>query len=298
MRRLPRAISGLVLYLLLIFNLERITYQDVKLVDIKGFVYVMIALVIVLIIQFKFIRGQSIGILLFISTILYFIGKFFVFYYYTRWNENTVYLIITELAFIWIAILIARVAGSALNDFQEAVESITFSNLEKTKEVEEAMRDIQAEFYRSRRYNFPLTLVVVQPDTNPLEYNPHVAIKEIQQSMLSRYATVSLARELSKNLRLLDTIVDLKKNMRFAILYPQTDGDKANFLIQRINSVAENMGISVTCGHASFPDDALTFDELLRSASDTMRYPLISDPIMTAEMINEPIKEDTNTESK
>lgn len=294
MRRLPRAITGLVFYLLVIFNLERITYQDIKLIDIKGFVYVMVALVIILIIQFKFLRRQPLGILLFVSTILYFIGKFLVFYYYTRWNENTVYLIITELAFLWIAILIGRIAGSALEDFEEAVESITFSNLEKTKELREAMREIQAEFYRSRRYNYPLTLVVVQPDTDPLEYNPHVAIKEIQQSMLSRYATVSLARELSKNLRLLDTIIDLKKNMRFAILYPQTEGDKANFLIKRINSVADKMGISVTCGHASFPNDALTFEELLRSANDNMRFPLISEPHQATDLIDEPVQKDSN----
>ena len=298
MRRLPRAITGLVIYLLIIFNLERITFQDVKLIDIKGFVYVMIALSIVFIIQFDFFRRQSIGILLFISTILYFIGKYFVFYYYTNWDENTVYLIITELCFLWLAILIARIAGTAIKDFETAVESITFSDIEKTRLLDEARRDIQAEFYRSRRYNHPLTLVVVQPNTNPIEFNPQVAIEEIQNSMLSRYATVSLARELSKNLRLLDTIIDLKKNMRLAILYPQTEGYKADFLIQRINSVADNMGISVTCGHASFPNDALTFDELLRTATDNMRILPNSDPFKSSEAINEPIQDEINPAEK
>lgn len=302
MRRLPRATAGLIIYMLVIFNIERITLQDTTFIDIKGFVYVLVALFIIAIIQFDQIRTQSNGILLFVATTLYFIGKFSVFYYYTTWNENTIYLIITELAVLWLGILLAKIVGDAIRDFEEAVEAITFSNLEKTQDLEEAMRGIQAEFYRSRRYNYPVTLVVVQPETNPLEYNPHIAIKEIQQSLLSRYSTVRLARELSKNLRLLDTIIDLKKNMRFAILYPQTEGNKADTLIQRINQVASDMGIAVTCGHASFPSDALTFQELLHTASDNMRYPTVASPLRPAPVLRtepaEPIPLENEAENE
>ncbi len=279
MRSLPRAVTGLVIYLLVIFNIERFTIQETIPIDLKGFVYVMVALFIIGIIQFDFIRNQSAGFLLFVATTGYFIAKFSIFYYYTHWDENSIYLIITELVVLWLGIWLAKIVGAAIQDFQQAVEAITFSNLEKTKDINEASRDVQAEFYRSRRYNYPLTLVIVQPETGQIQYNPQVAIKEIQQSILSRYATVSLARELSKNLRLLDTIIDLKKNMRFAILYPQTEGDKADYLIDRINTVASDLGIAVTCGHASFPSDALTFDELLSTASDHMRYPLVAKPI-------------------
>lgn len=278
MRSLPRSVTGLIFYLLVIFNIERLTLQDTAVVDIKGFVYILVALFILAIIRIGRVRDQSLGLLLFLATTAYFIGKFSVFYYYTRWNENTIYLIITELAVLWIGIWLAKLVGNGIKDFSDAVESITFSSLEKTKTLDEAEREIQAEFYRSRRYNYPLTLVVVQPETNPLEYNPHIAIQEMQSALLSRYATVSLARELGKDLRLLDTIIDLKKKMRFAILYPQTDGEKADYLIDRINTIATSLGIGVTCGHASFPSDALTFEELLSTASDHMRYPSIAKP--------------------
>ncbi len=278
MRRLPRSITALVFYLFFIFNIERVTLQDAGIVDIKGFVYLLVALFVLVIIRVDRIRDQSLGILLFLATTVYFIGKFSVFYFYTLWNENTIYLIITELAVLWIGIWLAKMVGDAVKDFSEAVESITFSSLEKTKTLEEADRDIQAELYRSRRYNYPLTLVVVQPETDPLEYIPQIAIQEMQKSLLSRYAAVSLARELGKELRLLDTIIDLKHNMRFAILFPQTDGGKADYLIDRIYKIAIDLGVGVTCGHASFPSDALTFDELLYTASDHMRYPTSSKP--------------------
>ena len=185
------------------------------------------------------------------------------------------------MAFLWIGIILAKIVGDAIEDFRNAVESITFSEFEKTKDLEEAAREIQAEFYRSRRYNYPLTLVVVQPETSHMEYSPQLAVQEIQHSLLSRYPTVSFARELSKELRLLDTIIDLKQNLRFAILYPQTEGDKADLLIERINNVASKLGIGVTCGHAAFPADALTFEELLHTASDHMRFPLVAKPITT-----------------
>jgi len=290
MRRLPRAITGLILFLLIFFNLERITLQDTSIIDIKGFVYVLISIFIILILQVDFVRRQSAGVLILASTIFYLVGKFFVFYYFTNWDENTIYLIITEISLVWIGILIARIAGAAMVDFQDAVESITFSHLEKAKDITSAHGEIQTEFYRSRRYNYPLTLIVVQPDTNPLEYNPHIAVREIQQSMLGRYATVSLVRELSNNLRLLDTVIDLKDNMRFAILSPQTEEDKADNVIQRINTIANDMGISVTCGHATFPKDALTFEELLRTATDHMRFPLVS-----SQLVNFETKDEDNT---
>jgi len=295
MRRLPRSITALVLYLFVIFNIERVTLQNIGVVDIKGFVYLLVALFVLVIIRIDRIRDQSIGVLLFLATTVYFIGKFSVFYYYTQWNENTIYLIITELAVLWIGIWLAKMAGNAVKDFSEAVESITFSSLEKTKTLEEADRDIQAELYRSRRYNYPLTLVVVQPETDPLEYVPQIAIQEMQRSLLSRYAAVSLARELGKELRLLDTIIDLKHNMRFAILFPQTDGGKADFLIDRIYKIATDLGVGVTCGHASFPSDALTFEELLYTASDHMRYPTNSKP--PEEFTNSEIPEKTSTDN-
>ena len=80
MRSLPRAITGLVLYLLVIFNIERITLQDDALVDIKGFVYVLIALFIIAIIQYERVRSQSVWTLYFIATTIYFFGKFSVFF--------------------------------------------------------------------------------------------------------------------------------------------------------------------------------------------------------------------------
>ncbi len=273
MKRLPRSIVSLIIYLLVLFNLERITQQDTQVIDIKGFVYILIVILIISIIQIETVRNISLPYLLIGSTILYAIGKFIVFYYWTVWNNGQVYLIITELSLIWLAVILARMIGTYLGDFKKAVESITFSGLEKAKNLNDAREEIQTEFYRSRRYNYPLTLVVVQPDTNPLEYNQNIAIKEIQTSMLGRYAAVRLAKELSKNLRLLDTIIDLGKDTSIAILYPQTDGDKADYLINRINSSAHDMGFSVACGHASFPSDALTFDELLRVASDNVKFP-------------------------
>ena len=273
MKRLPRSIVSLIIYLLVLFNLERIPQQDTQVIDIKGFVYILIVILIISIIQIETVRNISLPYLLIGSTILYVIGKFIVFYYWTAWDNGQVYLIITELSLIWLAVILARMIGTYLGDFKKAVESITFSGLEKAKNLNDAREEIQTEFYRSRRYNYPLTLVVVQPDTNPLEYNQNIAIKEIQTSMLGRYAAVRLAKELSKNLRLLDTIIDLGKDTSIAILYPQTDGDKADYLINRINSSAHDMGFSVACGHASFPSDALTFDELLRVASDNVKFP-------------------------
>jgi len=51
-------------------------------------------------------------------------------------------------------------------------------------------------------------------------------------------------------------------------LCPETNAASSEILRQRIQTaVKSSLGVSLTIGVASFPDDALTFEELLHKAS-------------------------------
>ncbi len=266
MKRLPRAIISIILYLTILYNLERITINNVSMIDIKGFVYVLVIIFVLLILLFKFFRKQSVAMLMLFSLLMYVVGKFGVFRYWTDWTSNSAYLVITEATLIWIGVLLAHRAGIYIEDFEEAVKNISFSGIERSKEIGKTTDDIRVEMYRSRRYNHPLTMVIIEPETVPFEMDLNIAIKEVQQSVIGRYYAVNMARAIDDDLRLVDTIIDINQGKRFAILYPETTRENALPLIERVHSIAKNMGISIRSGIASFPEDAVTFDELMNKS--------------------------------
>jgi hypothetical protein len=58
-----------------------------------------------------------------------------------------------------------------------------------------------------------------------------------------------------------------RKNERFIIICPEVDQAGASFLAEKVCTVIErNLGVDVRCGAASFPDMALTFEELIAQA--------------------------------
>ena len=270
MKRLPRAIISIVLYLTVLYNIERITINNVSVIDIKGFVYALVIIFVLLILLFKFFRKQSIAMLMLFSLLTYVVGKFGVFRYWTDWSSNSAYLVITEATLIWIGVLLAHRAGIYIEDFEEAVKNISFSGIERSKEIGKTTDDIRVEMYRSRRYNHPLTMVIIEPETVPLEMDLNIAIKEVQQSVIGRYYAVNMARAIDDDLRLVDTIIDINQGKRFAILYPETTRENALPLIERVHGIAKNMGISIRSGIASFPEDAVTFDELMKKSATNL----------------------------
>jgi len=62
---------------------------------------------------------------------------------------------------------------------------------------------------------------------------------------------------------------------RFLVVCPETDLESAVFLSERICQMVEGRTeFHVKCGVASFPDEALTFEDLLQLARDrSMRAP-------------------------
>ena len=270
MKRLPRAMILILLYLTLLYNLERIEFNNTALIDIKGFVYALVIIIIILLLQWKAARRLSLPALMLITLGVYLIGKFVVFLYWTNWDENSSYLIIAEITLIWIGVLLAYRAGVYMEDFENAVQNITFSDLDYARELDKTTEDIRVEMYRSRRYNHPLTMVVIEPETIPLDLDMNVAIREVQRSMLERYFTVNMARAIHNDLRLVDMIIDLDKGKRFAILYPETTREKALPLVERVYKVAKEMGITIRAGIASFPESAVTFEELLNRSIQNM----------------------------
>jgi diguanylate cyclase (GGDEF)-like protein len=115
------------------------------------------------------------------------------------------------------------------------------------------------EMTRARRYEHPLTLLLVQVDVWPLLQAEHG-----QRGALDRLSR--LAIRIRRLLRDVDAI-GLHGDGQLAILLPETPLDGAMVVAGRIEETArEDVGVRVRVGAAVFPDDAVTVEGLLVEA--------------------------------
>ena len=91
--------------------------------------------------------------------------------------------------------------------------------------------------------------------------------------MMGRYVFTSLAGAIGKELRRTDMVLEEREHRRFIIVSPETDTRGSSELVQRIRAAAsERLGVSLECGIASFPDEALTFEELVHQAETRLPH--------------------------
>jgi GGDEF domain-containing protein len=271
-----RAILYLALFLAFLFNIERLDFGRANLIDISSIVYILaiIAVASTLIVR-------QLGRLPLYTLVAGWMGVFFVARLGVTviqgrpfWGGVYTYLSITEFCLLMIAIVLAHNVTVYLGDFEDAIRNITLADLHQhVQHRVQAQDEIDKEFVRSRRQNYPVSVLVVEPDASSVKVTLNRSVLEIQQTMMTRYVLTSLMRIVSGLTRRTDLIIDQAIDTdSFIVFSPDTDNEQACLLADRVRSnIYHKLGIQVCCGLATFPDEALTFDELIEHASTKIR---------------------------
>ena len=164
------------------------------------------------------------------------------------------------------SVFLAHWVGSNLYDFEKAVENITFSEVKRARNLKDATDSINIEIYRSRRYNHPLTMIMVDPLKASKEMILNESVREVQETMISRYVSISLARVLYEHIRRTDVLIEQPEKGRFIVLTPETDKEESASVVLKIQEAAARIGAEVAIGVCAFPDDALTLEAMLEKA--------------------------------
>jgi diguanylate cyclase (GGDEF)-like protein len=127
---------------------------------------------------------------------------------------------------------------------------------------------LEVELERARRYNHSMSLIVVRPDDID-----DVAAR--YGELGSAEALGEVAEAIGRNLRATDE-PRLDEPFGFVVVLPETTRDAARVVSERIRldvgrrrldfGPGELVNLSVTIGSATFPEDALTNDELIAAA--------------------------------
>lgn len=135
--------------------------------------------------------------------------------------------------------------------------------------ITQAGDDIRRELARSRRYHYPLSVVLIELDRDSVQTDLQPAVVQMQRSITVRYVLGSLVQFVQEQLRRTDLLLDPQAEGRLVLLTPDTDQGNAALLAARLQAVAaERFNVRVNYGLATFPTDALNFDELLSLARE------------------------------
>jgi GGDEF domain-containing protein len=268
MTTLRKSILFLIFHLLIVFNLERLGGNTSGFSQIQPYVYGLVVLSVFSTLAFYFIQRHSIYYSMVMWALIY-IGTRVVFISQRPilGGVNT-YLTITELAILSITVFLSYELAHSLRELEEVVVNVTLpKGRQRVQPIDAAEADIDTEFARSRRYNRPLSVLVVNMLPTHNQFDLARVVKEIQQSMYNRYLQASMAQLINKVARRTDLIIEKDSSNSFVLICPETGADGVYILAERLQTIATKMlGIELRFGMASFPDEALTFEDLLKKA--------------------------------
>lgn len=276
MRRLRDLILILLLHLTIVFNIERLDLDGEIAINLETAVYGLTIVAVLMILSIKFLRSLSQPVLILLWAGVYFVMKLIFISERPLVGDIYTYLTFTELGLFLIAVFLAQKLALHIEEFEEALKNFAFARLSKIKRVQEAHGEIQAEIYRSRRFQRPLSLIVLEQDGSTAQANISKIIQEAQRSLIDHYVSVMIARELSAQLRQTDILLEHDKKGRLVIVSPDTDNTGTEAFIKRLNSLNRSGLFSVNFGAATFPNHALTFEQLLEHAETNLQQEIDS----------------------
>lgn len=253
------------------FNIERLDFAEQNTIDIDSMVYVLGFAAGVSILAIPQLGKIRLSVLIVGWTVGYILAKLTSFSFFggrPLLSGMHTYLSITELSLLLISVWLAYKLAQSIIDFEDAVQNVTFADTNRhVRQLAEASEEIQTEMFRSRHNHHPLSIIVVEPEPGSIRSSLNRLVKEAQQNMINHYITNNLAMILSRQLRRSDLVLTHRERSRVVLVCPDTNKTDSSVLVDYINDVvAKQLGLSITCGSASFPQEALTFEELVRQA--------------------------------
>jgi len=269
MSNFKNSIIVLFSYVMLVLGIAQVNYIEDNLLNFNPVFFVLFAMAILS--ELLFVgpllrQGVRISIYLFLG--------FWAAIYFVAWVgywrvEHPLPLQVLLLQFI----LVELAAGLAFNVGRnigqldktlDGLSATTYPN--RAIEIEDAEERIDDELARCRRYHRSLPVLVLRLESTNMgeAYRQH---EPLQRDMLMRFTNAKFGQIISDLSRHMDIILRDRRNGQFVVLCPETSFENVPILAERIREgVYENLGLALVWGSAAFPDDALTFEDLIITA--------------------------------
>ena len=286
MRRLQESILYLLIQLTVLFNIERLDINGTSPINLSTTIYLLTTIAIIMTLSVKWIRKLRPAVLGLLWAAVFIVVKLLTGAQHPLLGGIYTYLTFTEFAMFLLAVYLTHNVALNLDELEQALKNFAFANNSKIKRTPESQEKINAEIYRSRRFQRDLSVIVLEQDMNKARMENNKVVQEAQRALMEHYVSAMMAREVYAQLRQTDMLLEHDKVDKLIIVSPDTDEVGAKKLIDRLTTLAQNGAFSMKFGTATFPDNGLTFDQLLRHAEMSLHQ--VDAPVQ----IDEEVKKD------
>jgi hypothetical protein len=278
MKSLKVPLIFLFVYITIVFNVEILAFGSTYVLVLHPFVDLLILSIVISSLLFRVFHKLSV----YQYTLFWLLVYFGVWVSAERGNYTQTTILITtiEVVMVVIAVFLSREVAKRLYEVENTLDKLVFASFRgRTLSMDEAAEEVKTELLRSRRYQRSLTVMVLEPDPATIHKSTVATVEEIQNNLSLRYAMGKISEVISMTARRPDLVIKQEQFDRFILLCPETSSSSSEILQQRVReSVKSSLGVSLSIGVASFPEDALTFEELLHKASSKLVAPPPSVP--------------------
>lgn len=262
MRNLRNSVISLFLFFSIVLSIAQVQYIEENVLNFQAAFFIMLVLATLL----GILGPSRIKVSVYSYMGAWLIAYLFVWAIYWRFlsTPRTMDELIVQFLLIEIAAALSHNVGLQINNVNTVLSEVAngaYPN--RTLDFKMAADAISRELTRSRRYSRPLSIIVFQ-FAGPLSFSREYSA--IEKDLTSHFLAAKIGKIISDYARQTDLIM-IDQEHRFVILCPETDGDAAHTLAKRIYEAIEVVvQIRAAWSTASFPVDALSFDELYKKA--------------------------------
>ena len=265
MTNLRRYFLWSALYLALVFVLGQADYLSRPLINFASYFYLIAMIGVPATLFFPYVTRVPAVALMAVWAGLYIILTFILNRTYTT-TSSDFSVIVLEFLLLEFGIWLAYQLAQQLTHAESVMDELALQAFpQRSEELDESSHRVRTEFSRSRRYHRPLSLLLLELDPE-FHKNTGEVLKSIQADIANRLTVARVGQIIDDRLRQTD-IVLRDRRWCYVILCPETNLPSVLLLAQRITeTVKAKTGLSMLWGAAAFPEEALTFDDLLTKA--------------------------------
>lgn len=269
MTNLKRSFFWAAIYLALIFMLGQADYAGRPIINFASYFYLAVIVAVPVTLFFPSISRVSVYLPLSVWAGVYLVLLQIINRDYSA-NTGELPVIVLEFLLLEGGVWFAHQLALQISHAESVMDALALSAFpNRATDIDSENQRIKIELTRSRRYHRPLSLVVIESESED-EKTTREMLKSIQHDLLNRFTSARVGQIIDDRIRQTDLVLRDRRG-RFIILCPETDLENASLLAGRIaQAVKERTSLHVLWGAAAFPEEALTFDDLLQKARERL----------------------------
>src|SRR5215212_5515155 len=271
MTNLKRSFFGAAIYLALIFILGQFDYADRPIINFASYFYLAVMIAVPLTLFFPSVSRVSAYVPLLVWAGVYIVLVQIIDRNYTA-NKGELPVVVLEFVLLEVGVWFAHQLAQQISQAESIMDALALSAFpNRARDIEAENQRIKIELTRSRRYHRPLSIVMIEVESED-EKSTREMLKSIQHDLLSRFTSARVGQIIDDYVRQTDLVLRDYRG-RFIVLCPETDLPGASLLAKRISqAIKERNSLRVLWGVAAFPDEALTFEDLLQKARERLLF--------------------------